>query len=194
AHAPPRSGAAAAAAGARGCVGDREQQAMTTLDLPVPIPTRRPADRETYLNIAWTVKSWALTTDHKRIGILYLVTTIFTLSLGGVFALVLRTEHLSPGPTIIDAYTYNRMFTMHGIVMVWLFMIPSIPTAFGNFLLPIMIGAKDVAFPRLNLLSYYIYVLGVVWVMAALWLGGCDTGWTFYAPYSAHSPSAVVPT
>ncbi len=140
------------------------------------------------------MKSWALTTDHKRIGVLYLVSTLFALFLGGAFALVLRTEHLTPTRTIIDAYTYNRMFTMHGIVMVWVFMIPSIPAAFGNFLLPIMIGAKDVAFPRLNLASYYIYLLGSFWVLAALWWGGVDTGWTFYTPYSAHSPSAVVPT
>ena len=169
---------------------------MTTIDAGFDsgIGASTAPRRETYLNVAYTVKSWALTTDHKRIGILYLVTTIFALGLGGAFALVLRTEHLTPTRTIIDAYTYNRMFTMHGIVMVWLFMIPSIPTAFGNFLLPIMIGARDVAFPRLNLLSYYIYLLGVVWVMAALWLGGCDTGWTFYTPYSAHAPSAVVPT
>jgi cytochrome c oxidase subunit 1 len=169
---------------------------MTTIDagvLPVPREQERP-QFETYLNVAYTVKSWALTTDHKRIGILYLVTTTFALALGGVFALVLRTAHLAPEGIVVDAYTYNRLFTMHGIVMVWLFMIPSIPTAFGNFLLPIMIGAKDVAFPRLNLLSYYIYVLGVVWVMIALWAGGCDTGWTFYTPYSAHAPSAVVPT
>ena len=171
-----------------------QEPRMTTVDITVPVPARRPAARESYLNVAHTVKSWALTTDHKRIGILYLVTTIFGLALGGVFALVLRTEHLSPGPTIVDAYTYNRLFTMHGIVMVWLFMIPSIPTAFGNFLLPIMIGAKDVAFPRLNLLSYYIYLVGSIWVLAALWAGGCDTGWTFYSPYSDHSPSAVVPT
>jgi cytochrome c oxidase subunit I len=168
---------------------------MTTIDLGVPLlPPERAEKRETYLNVAYTVKSWALTTDHKRIGILYLVTTVVALAFGGTFALLLRTEHLTPDKTIMDAYTYNRMFTMHGIVMVWLFMIPSIPTAFGNFLLPIMIGAKDVAFPRLNLLSYYIYLLGVVWVLCALWVGACDTGWTFYAPYSAHSPSAVVPT
>ena len=140
------------------------------------------------------MKSWALTTDHKRIGVLYLVTTTLALALGGAFALVLRTAHLTPDGVLVDAYTYNRLFTMHGIVMVWLFMIPSIPAAFGNFLLPIAIGAKDVAFPRLNLLSYYIYVVGAAWVLLALWLGGCDTGWTFYAPYSAHSPSAVVPT
>jgi cytochrome c oxidase subunit 1 len=168
---------------------------MTTVEVPVAIPheEERPAF-EDYLNIANTVKSWALTTDHKRIGILYLVTTTFALALGGVFALVLRTEHLTPTKTIVDAYTYNRLFTMHGVVMVWLFMIPSIPTAFGNFLLPIMIGAKDVAFPRLNLLSYYVYLLGVIWVLIALWAGAADTGWTFYTPYSTHSPSAVVPT
>lgn len=169
---------------------------MTTIDagiFPVPEDEAVPS-RETYLNVAHTVASWALTTDHKRIGVMYLVTTIFTLALGGSFALLLRTAHLTPQGVVVNAYTYNRLFTMHGIVMVWLFMIPSIPTAFGNFLLPIMLGAKDVAFPRLNLLSYYIYLLGVFWVLIALWMGGCDTGWTFYTPYSAHSPSAVVPT
>jgi cytochrome c oxidase subunit 1 len=170
---------------------------MTTIDVgAVPAPGAAGAFpiRETYLNVAHSVKSWALTTDHKRIGVMYLVSTIFTLALGGAFALILRTEHLSPTRTFLDAQTYNRMFTMHGIVMVWLFMIPSIPAAFGNFLLPIMIGAKDVAFPRLNLLSYYIYVVGSLWVIVALWMGSADTGWTFYMPYSAHSPSAVVPT
>jgi cytochrome c oxidase subunit 1 len=169
---------------------------VTTVDtaaIPVPQPLAPPR-RETYLNVAQTVKSWVLTTDHKRIGVLYLLTTTAFLAVGGFFALALRTELLTPGPTFLDAYTYNRAFTMHGIVMVWLFMIPSIPTAFGNFLLPLMIGAKDVAFPRLNLLSYYIYVAGAFWVIVALWMGGCDTGWTFYAPYSVHSPSAVVPT
>jgi cytochrome c oxidase subunit 1 len=167
---------------------------MTTFDEALAPARPEVPSHRTYLNVAWTVKSWALTTDHKRIGVLYLVTTILALALGGVFALVLRTELLTPGPTFLDAYTYNRTFTMHGIVMVWLFMIPSIPTAFGNFLLPMMIGAKDVAFPRLNLASYYIYVAGALWVIVALWMGGADTGWTFYAPYSTHSPSAVVPT
>jgi cytochrome c oxidase subunit 1 len=160
----------------------------------VPIPLKTPAPQGTYLNVAHTVKSWALTTDHKRIGVLYLVSTVTMLGLGGALALVLRTHLLVPGGALLDPYAYNRTFTMHGIVMVWLFMIPSIPAAFGNFLLPIMIGAKDVAFPRLNLLSYYIYLAGALWVVAALWMGGCDTGWTFYTPYSAHSPSAVVPT
>ncbi|HEY4015169.1 MAG TPA: cbb3-type cytochrome c oxidase subunit I [Polyangiaceae bacterium] len=169
---------------------------MTTSDagaLSIPHGTSA-RDTPTYLGIAKTVRSWALTTDHKRIGVLYLFTTVFALFLGGLFALILRIEHLTPTRTIVDAYTYDRLFTMHGIVMVWLFMIPSIPAAFGNFLVPIMIGAKDVAFPRLNLLSYYIYVTGSIWVLVALWMGGCDTGWTFYTPYSAHSPSAVVPT
>jgi cytochrome c oxidase subunit 1 len=169
---------------------------MTTADASAAPAAEGPAHgiRETYLNAAFTVRSWVLTTDHKRIGVLYFFTTTLALALGGAFALVLRTVHLEPRGVIVDADTYDRLFTMHGIVMVWLFMIPSIPTAFGNFFLPIMIGAKDVAFPRLNLLSYYIYVLGAAWVLAAMWLGGCDTGWTFYTPYSAHSPSAVVPT
>jgi cytochrome c oxidase subunit 1 len=168
---------------------------MTTFDAALaPTPEEASLACETYLNVAHSVRSWLLTTDHKRIGVLYFVTTVFALALGGFLALLLRTEHLTPRTTIMDADTYNRSFTMHGIVMVWLFMIPSIPAAFGNFLLPIMIGAKDVAFPRLNLASYYIYLAGVVWVVAALWAGGCDTGWTFYTPYSARSPSAVVPT
>jgi cytochrome c oxidase subunit 1 len=170
---------------------------MTTIDvgaIPAPEPRAGFPYRETYINVAYSVRSWVLTTDHKRIGVMYLVSTIVMLAIGGTFALILRTEHLSPTKTFMDAYTYNRMFTMHGVVMVWLFMIPSIPTAFGNFLLPIMLGAKDVAFPRLNLLSYYIYLAGSLWVIIALWMGGADTGWTFYMPYSAHSPSAVVPT
>jgi cytochrome c oxidase subunit 1 len=168
---------------------------VTTIDAgALSLGPSRSGRRDTYLNVAHTVRSWALTTDHKRIGVLYLFTTVAMLALGGAFALVMRIHLLAPGGTLLDSYGYNRTFTMHGIVMVWLFMIPSIPAAFGNFLLPIMIGAKDVAFPRLNLLSYYVYLFGALWVIAALWMGGCDTGWTFYTPYSAHSPSAVVPT
>ncbi|MEO7037698.1 MAG: cbb3-type cytochrome c oxidase subunit I [Polyangiaceae bacterium] len=140
------------------------------------------------------MRSWLLSTDHKRIGVLYFVATTFSLALGGVFALLLRIEHLTPGPTIMTALTYNRLFTLHGVTMVWLFMIPSIPATFGNFLLPIQIGATEVAFPRLNLLSFWIYVLGALVVLGAMWLGALDTGWTFYTPYSAKSPSAVVPT
>ncbi len=155
-----------------------------------------PADvpPESYLSIARTVTSWAVTTDHKRIGILYLVSVLFFLLVGGLFALLLRIEHLTPGPTIMSAMTYDRLFTLHGVTMVWLFMIPSIPATFGNFFLPIMIGARDVAFPRLNLISYYIYVVGACFVVGAMLAGGVDTGWTFYTPYSENSPSAVVPT
>jgi cytochrome c oxidase subunit 1 len=153
-----------------------------------------PAETATYLTVDRSVGSWLVTTDHKRIGILYLVSVSVMLALGGIFALLLRLEHLGPGPTLMTAMTYNRLFTLHGVTMVWLFMIPSIPAAFGNFMLPIMIGAKDVAFPRLNLLSYYIYLLGSVVTVAAMLMGGVDTGWTFYTPYSAHAPSAVVPT
>ncbi|HSY25652.1 MAG TPA: cbb3-type cytochrome c oxidase subunit I [Polyangiaceae bacterium] len=181
---------------------------MTTIDASALFPGRATGDDPaqepaaaapgqagpSYLTDGTTVWSWIATTDHKRIGVMYFVTTVFALAMGGAFALLLRAEHLTPTRTIVDAYTYNRLFTMHGIVMVWLFMIPSIPAAFGNFLLPMMLGAKDVAFPRLNLLSYYIYLVGSIWVLVALWMGGCDTGWTFYTPYSAHSPSAVVPT
>jgi cytochrome c oxidase subunit 1 len=151
-------------------------------------------ERASYLTEERTVSSWLVTTDHKRIGILYLATVTVMLALGGLFALLLRIEHLTPGPTIMSPMTYARLFTLHGVTMVWLFMIPSIPAAFGNFLLPIMIGAKDVAFPRLNLLSYYVYLLGAVVTLAAMLMGGVDTGWTFYTPYSARSPSAVVPT
>ena len=140
-----------------------------------------------------TLRSWLLTTDHKRIGIMFLVATFLAMNLGGVFALILRIEHLTPHRTVVDAMTYNRLFTMHGVIMVWLFMIPAIPSGLGNFLLPMMLGAKDVAFPRLNLLSFHIYLLGAAITLSALLVGGADTGWTFYTPYSSSSPSAVAP-
>jgi cytochrome c oxidase subunit 1 len=167
---------------------------FSRLETPETSERARETRGDSYLTVARTVGSWLVTTDHKRIGVLYLFSVLFFLFLGGVFALLLRIEHLTPGPTIMTAMTYNRLFTLHGVTMVWLFMIPSIPAAFGNFMLPIMIGAKDVAFPRLNLISYYLYVVGACVVVAAMFLGAVDTGWTFYAPYSAQSPSAVVPT
>ena len=132
-----------------------------TIALDVPNAVSGPLEKgpkgKSYLTDGTTFRSWALTTDHKRIGVLYLISVLLMLALGGLFAMLIRIEHLTPGPTIVSEYMYNRLFTLHGITMVWLFMIPSIPAAFGNFLLPIMLGAKDVAFPRLNLLSYYIY-------------------------------------
>jgi cytochrome c oxidase subunit 1 len=148
----------------------------------------------TFVNDDESIRSWLLTTDHKRVGILFFVATALMMALGGAFALVLRIEHLTPERTIVDALAYNRLFTMHGVVMVFLFMIPAIPGAFGNFLVPIMIGAKDVAFPRLNIASFYLYFVGAVVVLIAMQAGGLDTGWTFYTPYSVQSPSAVVPT
>src|SRR3954447_17151615 len=129
-----------------------------------------------YLRADSGVLSWLLTTDHKRIGLMFYVVIVFMLVLGGVFALLLRTELITPERTIMDASTYNRMFTLHGITMVWLFMIPSIPNAFGNFVLPIMLGAKDLAFPRLNLASFYVYLLGAAITIGAMIWGGVDTG------------------
>lgn len=144
-----------------------------------------------YLTATSGLGSWLTTKDHKRIGLMFLVATLLALALGGTFAMLLRLELLTPGETLMTAHTYNRLFSLHGVVMVWLFMIPSIPAVFGNFLLPLMIGARDVAFPRLNLASFYIYVIGAILVLTAMVRGGVDTGWTFYPPYSVESPTAV---
>ncbi len=140
-----------------------------------------------------TIWDWMTTIDHKKIGVMYLFATLLAFFVGGVFALLVRAELLFPTVTnaagdvtgqIFDPSTYNRLFTLHGAVMVFLFIIPSTPAALGNFLLPLMIGAKDVAFPRLNLLSWYVYVFGSVVALIAIGLSGVDTGWTFYTPYS----------
>ncbi|MFW5875576.1 MAG: cytochrome c oxidase subunit I [Myxococcota bacterium] len=147
---------------------------------------------ENYLTHERGAASWLLTLDHKRIGIMYLISVLIALLAGGVFALLLRTELLTPGRTIMDADTYNQVFTLHGAIMVFMFIIPSIPAALGNFFLPIMLGAKDVAFPKLNLASYYIYVLGTIFALVAIVTGSIDTGWTFYAPYSARADNAVM--
>jgi cytochrome c oxidase subunit 1 len=144
-----------------------------------------------YLNETTGIKSWLLTKDHKRIALLFLIATTGALILGGIFAMIIRFELVRPGPDFLSGLSYNRMFTHHGVVMVFLFMIPVIPTVFGNFFLPLMLGAPDVAFPRLNLASFYVYCVGAIIVLAALWFGGVDTGWTFYAPYSTSSPTSV---
>ena len=141
--------------------------------------------RTHYLNVDSSVRSWLLTTDHKRIAILYLVSITFFFFLGSIFAGMIRLNLLSPYGDLLQAETYNKMFTMHGITMIFFFLIPSIPAVLGNFLVPIMIGARDLAFPRINLLSWYIYVLGGLFTLTAGVLGGVDTGWTFYAPYSS---------
>jgi len=137
-------------------------------------------------------KSWAYTLDHKRIAWLYLTAVSIAFLAGGMFALLLRIELFTRGKTIIDAETYNRFFTLHGAIMVFLFIIPSIPGSFGNFFIPIMIGAKDVAFPRLNMLSFYIYVVGATFALVSIVVGAVDTGWTFYTPYSLHTANAVI--
>jgi cytochrome c oxidase subunit I len=148
---------------------------------------------ENYITCSRGIKSWLVTLDHKRIGILYLISVLTAFLIGGVFALLVRTELLTRGRTIMDPDTYNRMFTLHGVVMVFLFIIPAVPAALGNFVLPIQLGAKDVAFPRLNLFSYYIYVFGACFALYSMVSGAVDTGWTFYTPYSTTTTSAVIP-
>jgi cytochrome c oxidase subunit I len=146
-----------------------------------------------YLNADRGVWSWLTTVDHKRIAIMYLVSVLIAFLVGGIFAMALRMELLTPGPTIMGANTYNRMFTLHGVVMIFLFMIPAIPGVFGNFCLPLMLGAKDVAFPKLNLLSLYLYWTGATIALGGMIMGGTDTGWTFYAPYSTTTPMTLFP-
>jgi cytochrome c oxidase subunit 1 len=140
--------------------------------------------REHYLNVDHGWKSWLFTLDHKRIAILYLITVTAAFLVGGLGALMVRLNLIHPQGAIMEPQTYNRMMSMHGIVMVFFFLIPSIPAIIGNFLIPMMIGAKDLAFPKINLLSWYVYVVGLVVGLVALIFGGVDTGWTFYAPLS----------
>src|SRR5450759_786991 len=141
-------------------------------------------ERENYLNTDFSVKSWLLTTDHKRIAILYLISITAMFFVGGFAATMIRLELLTPAGDLMSSDTYNKMFSIHGIVMVFFFLIPSIPATLGNFLVPMMIGAKDLAFPKINLASWYMYITGAGLMLYALLAGGVDTGWTFYAPYS----------
>ncbi|MGB6876205.1 MAG: cbb3-type cytochrome c oxidase subunit I [Candidatus Acidiferrales bacterium] len=138
-----------------------------------------------YLNESYGVKSWLFTTDHKRIAILYMVSITFMFLVGACAAALMRIQLLDPAGAIVQPETYNKLFSIHGIIMVWFFLIPSIPAVLGNFLIPMMIGARDVAFPKLNLLSWYIYVIGALFVLYVVIYGGVDTGWTFYTPYSS---------
>ncbi|HWE95818.1 MAG TPA: cbb3-type cytochrome c oxidase subunit I [Tepidisphaeraceae bacterium] len=139
----------------------------------------------TYLNAGHTVRSWLLTKDHKRIALLYLFSITFFFAIGGVAATLMRIHLLTPTGLLVEEATYNKLFTLHGVIMVWFFLIPSIPTTLGNFLIPLMIGARDLAFPRLNLFSWYLFIGAGFFVLLALILGGVDTGWTFYTPYSS---------
>jgi cytochrome c oxidase subunit 1 len=140
--------------------------------------------RETYLNSRYSVFSWLLTKDHKRIAILYILSISFFFLIGGAAATLMRIELMNPHGWLMSDDVYNKMFTTHGVMMVFFFLIPSIPATLGNFLVPLMIGAKDLAFPKVNLLSWYLYIIGGLCAFIALVAGGIDTGWTFYTPYS----------
>ncbi len=163
---------------------------MTTLDTG---QMQKPdlAPRDNYLTHTRGAWSWLFTLDHKRIGIMYLVCVLSAFFVAGIFALLVRTQLLTPEGTIMGQDDYNQAFTLHGAIMVFLVIIPSIPAALGNFVLPIMLGAKDVAFPRLNLFSFWLWVSGALFFVLALVSGGLDTGWTFYTPYSTDPNSAM---
>jgi len=156
----------------------------TIATAPEPAPAPRSAVPN-YLESDHTVSSWLLTLDHKRIGLLYLFSITFFFTIAAVAAALMRIELLTPAGDLVSSETYNRLFTIHGVLMVWFFLIPSIPTVLGNFVIPLMIGARDVAFPRLNLASWYLFITGGLFTLYSILAGGVDTGWTFYTPYSS---------
>jgi cytochrome c oxidase subunit 1 len=166
---------------------------MAAMDVAVPGGHGDSPGGTNYLTVTSGLKSWLLTIDHKRIGLMYLASVLFAFGLGGTFALLLRAELLTPDKTFVDAKTYNQFFTLHGTIMVFLFIVPAIPAALGNFFLPIQVGAIDVAFPKLNLLSFYVYMLGAIVAVYSIIAGSVDTGWTFYTPYSAETDTSVIP-
>ena len=147
---------------------------LTLASLP-PVPVHAGTE-ENYLNAGHTVSSWLLTTDHKRIGILYLFSILFFFIIAAAAAALMRIELLTPQGDLVLSETYNKLFTVHGVLMVWFFLIPSIPTVLGNFIIPMMIGARDVAFPRLNLLSWYLFMAGGACTVYSIVVGGVDTG------------------
>ncbi|MGB9404359.1 MAG: cytochrome c oxidase subunit I [Candidatus Acidiferrales bacterium] len=153
---------------------------MSTAVLEAPAESR-----VNYLNASYGIKSWLFTTDHKRIALLYLASITFMFFVGGAAAVLMRINLIEPQGALVQPETYNKLFTIHGVVMVFFFLIPSIPAVLGNFLVPMMIGARDLAFPRLNLLSWYLYIVGASFTLYAILAGGVDTGWTFYTPYSS---------
>jgi cytochrome c oxidase subunit 1 len=165
---------------------------MTTTPDDAPIIEPSAHERRNYLNDEYGVMSWLLTKDHKRIAILYLfsVTTFFIV--GGLFAFLMRLELLTPEGDMFTSDTYNKFFTLHGIVMIFFFLIPAIPAVLGNFILPVMLGAKDLAFPKLNLASWYIYMIGGIFGIVVIVTGGVDTGWTFYTPFSTQYSNTKV--
>jgi cytochrome c oxidase subunit 1 len=163
---------------------------MSTSVQEAPVAART----ENYLNADYGWKSWLFTTDHKRIAILYLVSITLMFMIGGYFASMIRLELVTPQGDLLTSDTYNKYFTMHGIVMVFFFLIPSVPATLGNFLIPMMVGARDLAFPRVNLLSWYLYIIGAILALGSVIAGGVDTGWTFYTPYSSTYSNTYVMT
>jgi cytochrome c oxidase subunit 1 len=165
---------------------------MSTIAVPPPTLESQPAERDiprpkapvNYLNVDHTLKSWLLTVDHKRIAILYLISVSFFFLVGGLLAMIIRLELLTPQADLMALDTYNKVFTMHGIVMVFFVLIPAIPAILGNFLVPLMVGARDLAFPKINLLSWYCYVIAATLLLYTVIAGGVDTGWTFTTPLS----------
>src|SRR6185312_9090734 len=153
-----------------------------TLETTQTVPVKEP---KTYLTEGHTLKSWLLTTDHKRIGLLYLYSLLVYFTIAAIAAALMRMELITPEGDLVTSETYNKLFTIHGTLMVWFFLIPSIPAVLGNFVIPMMLGARDVAFPKLNLLSWYIFNAGGLLALYSVLFGGVDTGWTFYTPYSS---------
>ena len=162
----------------------------TLRDLQVPTPVIDVPDD--YLHVEQTLTSWLFTTDHKRIGILYLISITFFFILGSIAAGLIRLSLIVPNGEIFTNDMYNRLFTLHGVIMVWFFLVPAIPNVLGNFLLPIMIGAKDVAFPRINLMSWYMFMIAASFTVFIMLWGGVDTGWTFYTPLSTQFSNGYV--
>lgn len=158
-----------------------------------PAAAAEPTNREgSFWQEGSTVWSWLSTVDHKRIGVLYAISITAFFFLGGAAAGLMRLHLFTPQGLLFGADTYNRLMTLHGVVMVWFFLVPSIPTTLGNFLLPLMIGAKDLAFPKLNLMSWYVFMAGAALTVVALLMGGIDTGWTFYTPFSTIYSNSMV--
>ena len=149
-------------------------------------------EEENYLTHETTIQSWLLTKDHKRIALLYLVSVTAFFILGGIFASLVRLELLTPAGDLLSSEFYNQAFTSHGVMMIFFFLIPAVPAVLGNFLIPLMVGAKDLAFPKINLASWYIFMAGASCAIFAVLTGGLDTGWTLYPPYSStYSQSRV---
>ena len=167
---------------------------------PSPWPHLMPAPRSGPPAAIWTrspdargLRGWLTTIDHKRIGLMYAAAMFTFFMVGVTLGVLIRLELLQPGTQFVSAKTYNSLFTLHGVIMIFLFIVPGIPAILGNFILPLQLGAEDVAFPRLNLLSWYVYMVGAVMALTSLFVGGgpADTGWTFYAPYAVTTETNV---